>query len=406
MDSLTQIILGAAVGEVTAGKKLGNRAMVWGAIAGTIPDLDVFVGKLLSPTGSLAFHRGITHSIFFAITFSFLIAMACHRYYNNDYHKSKPIKILSSIFMILFFGGLVVGGLFMFKVSLLFTYILGGLIAIAGGLALWVFIRDYLLTPSSDVKIPLKTWYTLFFWAIFTHPLLDCFTSYGTQLFLPFSNYRVAFNTISVADPLYTIPFLFLLIAASMYRRNSRTRSWLNWAGIGISSIYMLFTVFNKLHTDQVMEDTLHEEKIAYNRYMTMPSILNNILWMGTAETDSLYYFGQYSMLDKEQRFKLRPMAKNHYLIKDIKGDYTIETLQWFTNGYYGVTALPDGNLQINDMRFGILNEKEGKKNYSMSFVVYKDAKGNYQLTSNRPDRKGMDIKSFALDMWERIKGI
>ena len=71
MDSLTQIILGAAVGEVVAGRKIGNRAMLWGAIAGTIPDLDVMIGSLfMTEINGLAFHRAITHSIFFVIVFS------------------------------------------------------------------------------------------------------------------------------------------------------------------------------------------------------------------------------------------------------------------------------------------------------------------------------------------------
>jgi len=42
MDSLTQIVLGGAIGELVAGRKMGNRAVLWGAIAGTIPDLNVF----------------------------------------------------------------------------------------------------------------------------------------------------------------------------------------------------------------------------------------------------------------------------------------------------------------------------------------------------------------------------
>ncbi len=41
MDSLTQIVLGAAVGEAVLGKKARNKAMLYGAIAGTIPNLDV-----------------------------------------------------------------------------------------------------------------------------------------------------------------------------------------------------------------------------------------------------------------------------------------------------------------------------------------------------------------------------
>ena len=41
MDSLTQIVLGASVAEASLGKKIGNKAIVLGAFAGTIPDLDI-----------------------------------------------------------------------------------------------------------------------------------------------------------------------------------------------------------------------------------------------------------------------------------------------------------------------------------------------------------------------------
>ena len=45
MDSLTQIVLGAATAEFIAGEKIGNRAFLYGGILGTIPDLDVYIGK-------------------------------------------------------------------------------------------------------------------------------------------------------------------------------------------------------------------------------------------------------------------------------------------------------------------------------------------------------------------------
>ncbi|NBW94975.1 MAG: metal-dependent hydrolase, partial [Bacteroidetes bacterium] len=41
MDSLTQIALGAAVGEATVGRKAGKKGALWGAALGTLPDLDV-----------------------------------------------------------------------------------------------------------------------------------------------------------------------------------------------------------------------------------------------------------------------------------------------------------------------------------------------------------------------------
>jgi len=67
MDSLTQIVLGAAVGEAVLGKKIGNRAMLWGAIAGTIPDLDVLLKFIFDDITSTEMHRGFSHSILFAL---------------------------------------------------------------------------------------------------------------------------------------------------------------------------------------------------------------------------------------------------------------------------------------------------------------------------------------------------
>jgi len=69
MDSLTKIVLGAACGEITLGKKIGNKALLFGAIGGTIQDLDVFIGKLLytNKIQAMAFHRGLMHSLFCAV---------------------------------------------------------------------------------------------------------------------------------------------------------------------------------------------------------------------------------------------------------------------------------------------------------------------------------------------------
>lgn len=67
MDSFTQIVLGAAVGEAALGKKVGNKALLYGAIAGTIPDLDILSGFFVDTVTALEIHRGVTHSILFAV---------------------------------------------------------------------------------------------------------------------------------------------------------------------------------------------------------------------------------------------------------------------------------------------------------------------------------------------------
>ena len=67
MDSLTQIVLGASVGELVLGKKTGNKAILWGAIAGTLPDLDVILRYFTDEISATQMHRGFSHSIVFAV---------------------------------------------------------------------------------------------------------------------------------------------------------------------------------------------------------------------------------------------------------------------------------------------------------------------------------------------------
>ena len=81
MDSLTQIVLGAAVGEAVLGRKIGNKAILWGAIAGTIPDLDVLSKYFVDTVSALEIHRGLTHSLFFCILFSPLMAWLMGKIY-------------------------------------------------------------------------------------------------------------------------------------------------------------------------------------------------------------------------------------------------------------------------------------------------------------------------------------
>ena len=62
MDSLTQLTFGAACGEAVLGKKVGRKALLWGAVLGTIPDLDVFI-PLGGPVNDFVYHRGFSFCI-------------------------------------------------------------------------------------------------------------------------------------------------------------------------------------------------------------------------------------------------------------------------------------------------------------------------------------------------------
>ena len=262
MDSLTQIVLGAAVGEIALGRKIGNRALIWGAIGGTIPDLDVLANPFMDDIESLAFHRGITHSILFSVVAPLIFGGLLYKLYESKFHKSKIYKAFITIQNIGILGGITYG----------INYLLSHdgyplwwflIISILGALFLLMRLyHHYMVKELEEPKASFKEWYWLFFLAFATHWLLDCCTAFGTQIFQPFSDYRVAFNNIAVVDPLYTIPFLLCMIIVSTIKRNTRRRAIVNWIGIGISSLYMMLTVFNKLHVDRVFDKALAHRKL------------------------------------------------------------------------------------------------------------------------------------------------
>lgn len=96
MDSFTHIALGAIIGEAYAGKALGKKAMVIGALAQCLPDVDFVMSFWLRPVDNLLLHRGFTHSLLFctavAVSLGFLMAR---------WHHAAGISVKK---WILFFG--------------------------------------------------------------------------------------------------------------------------------------------------------------------------------------------------------------------------------------------------------------------------------------------------------------
>ncbi|MEM9992500.1 MAG: metal-dependent hydrolase, partial [Bacteroidota bacterium] len=316
MDSITQITLGAAVGEAVLGKKIGNRAMLWGAFGGTIPDLDIVANFVTDTVGATAFHRGITHSFFFALLAPLVLGWLLHRLYDGKPRSiGTGLRDLSIVFGVLAILNII--GAALLPIPTLEVIPIGLVVSAAITSVLAITWLNRRRTSAIVVDNPsTKGWISLFFWTILTHPLLDACTIYGTQLLQPFSDLRLGIDNISVADPAYTIPFIICLIIASRLAQTSRARSYINWIGIALSSAYMVFTFFNKQHVHQVFADSLAAEQISYTRLSTNPTILNNVLWQGVAESDSMYYHGDYSILDKEKRvLKFTSLPKNHHLL-------------------------------------------------------------------------------------------
>ncbi|MBL0232899.1 MAG: metal-dependent hydrolase [Chitinophagaceae bacterium] len=96
MDSITHIVLGAAIGEAFAGKKLGKRAMFLGAVAQSLPDIDFVAGAWNGTAENLLAHRGFTHSFLFILLMAPVLGLVAERW-----HRPHNISLLK---WSLFFG--------------------------------------------------------------------------------------------------------------------------------------------------------------------------------------------------------------------------------------------------------------------------------------------------------------
>lgn len=266
----------------------------------------------------------------------------------------------------------------------------------------WILYRIYGKYAS------MKQW-AIFAWLVlFTHIALDSFTLYGTQLFLPFSNYMVEFGNIAIIDPIYTVPLLAGVLIALFLRRTSSTRKWLNYAGLALSSLYLLATIGIKFHVGSVVERSLARQDLSYRRYMTAPTLFNAVLWRATAEVENGYWVGYYSLLDSDDEIEWRFIPRNEELIEPYRATRAVERLLWFSSGYYAVTK-ESGQLQFHDLRFGEIHtdyDRPGRFIFTWDMnVSVSGSSSNRFVSISRPVFEFEDTGKAFDALLARIKG-
>ncbi len=270
MDSLSQIALGAAVGTAVLGRKVGPRAALWGAVCGTLPDLDVLI-PYGDPVRDFTFHRAESHSLFW-------LSVA-----------SPPLALLIS-------------------------------------------------RISRKAGASWREWLALVWLALVTHPLLDAFTVYGTQILLPFSDYPVGLGSIFIIDPLYTLPLVAGVLAAMRLRRHApdRAQRW-NAAGLVASTAYLAWTLIAQAQVAGVVNRSLAATPLADGRVLVTPTPFNSLLWRIVVMDDDGYHEGLRSLLDESDEVELQFHGSQPELLQPLQDDWTVQRLAWFSKGFYSV---------------------------------------------------------------------
>jgi inner membrane protein len=318
MDSLTHIVLGAAVGEVALGRKEGNRAMLWGSIAGSLPDFDAAFTWLFSPVDGLFVHRGFSHSIFFALLISPALGYIIHRLYG----KNKQTGI-------------------------------------------W-------------------QWTLLSFMAIMSHNLIDCFNTYGTELLAPFSNKRLAFDSIGIIDFSLLLTLSVLVLLMLLHNRSNKNRRVYAYTALTFTVLFTVFTVINKNWIEESVKKQLNSEGIEYIRLKTSPLPITNFLWLVLVEDSNGYHYGYRSSFDRGST-EFEYIKRNEDALAEMEGDKEIEKLIRFTNSFYSVAEINKTKYQLFDLRYGSMAFDE-ENWFVFTFDIEKNQEG-IKISRSHPNR-------------------
>ncbi len=307
MDTPTQALLGATFGQALYGRQLGRRAAWFGALGGALPDID---GVIVQPFGELAtwlYHRGVTHALWFGPVVGTLLGLATwHAYARRS--ARRP-----------------------------------------GGTP----------PPTPDPGTPeaRRAWIGLFVVAILTHPLLDLFTSYGTQLLAPFSDHRFALDAVAIIDPAYSLLLVAALIVGSRYRRRPPVPQVAAAVALALSTAYLFFTLAQNARAEALAEAQLRAEGVAEVTVEARPTLFQPFLRRVVATTPGEVRVGYLSTwAPGPVSWRRFPIATGPHVIA-ARATWQAAVLRWFADGHVLPQVEHTGEatlVRLWDVRYGL----------------------------------------------------
>lgn len=218
----------------------------------------------------------------------------------------------------------------------------GALIAL---LLLWPFLRR---------RISASRLYLFCLAGFSMSGLLDACTSYGTHLFWPFSDERVAFNIIAIVDPVFTAVLFLCVVTGLRYRHAART-------GLILCAGYLLFGFVQQQRATAEAEGLISSRGHDASVHVVKPTLGNQVLWrsvyihnehlyvdavrVGLFKENIIYTGNSVPVLNIQR--DLPGLSKQARLYRDI------ERFRMFSSGYVAID--PEMPGVIGDIRYSML---------------------------------------------------
>lgn len=242
-------------------------------------------------------------------------------------------------------------------------------------------------------QLSFQRWLALTGLILITHPLLDAFTTYGTQLFWPIGP-PVAVNSIFIIDPLYTLP---LLAGCLFFLARPPARQAI-FAGLALSTMYLGWSVLGQQLITQRVQPALAEAGLESPALLVQPMPFSTLLWRATALQGDQRVEIVTGFLDGDAPLSLEYFPRRQDLARTVANLPEAQRLEWFTKGFLDYN-LVGNRITATDIRLGIPGA------HPFTFVLaIQNENGIDPMTSIRTPRPDVDTEKLAL-LWSRMTG-
>ncbi|WP_106419677.1 metal-dependent hydrolase [Salinicola tamaricis] len=240
-------------------------------------------------------------------------------------------------------------------------------------------------------------WWWLFALCLLTHPLLDAFTTYGTQLLWPLPLPPVSWHSLFIIDPAYTLPLLIGVIVFAI-RPRRRPLS----IALGLSCAYIGFSLGAQAFVESRVKSALAARGLAQAPMLVQPAPLTTLLWRVTVIDQGQALEGWVGLLDGDAPVTLNswPLGDNTWrqaALATADG----QRLAWFSGPflrYDVITSDAQPHLTATDLRLGI----PGLHPFVFTLAA-RDATGNWHPVPSVRESQGRPERALLERLLARV---
>jgi inner membrane protein len=269
------------------------------------------------------------------------------------------------------------------------------------GALICALVFHWLLARRWEIHFKLTYLYCMLGYA--THGLLDACTSYGTQLLWPLSNERFAWNTISIIDPLFTVPLVILAILAVRKKKRLYSHVALCWI-----IAYQGLGALQNYRVTQLGEALAQQRGHSPIRMEAKPSFANLLLWKVIYEIEDGYFTDGIraaltpTIYPGEFIPKLNIDRDLPWLDKQSQQARDLVRFEWFSQGFLALDPL--NPQRVIDMRYSLVpNEATGMWSIWLDKAA---SKTDHVVMKTDRDTSGPRMEKFKSMMWNNWKPI